>query len=176
MSSKQSIIIALSLIVGAVSMWGYQKLTQPTQVFPDKVMNEIFDQNFFHHSRDPFKEMDRFQKEMDQYLGQNNFSSGFDDWFGNRFGDLPVSSIDRDEDDDFIYYKIDTNDLEVKSADVNIDNGTVSISVELVSKTSVAETASSLSQRFPVPADVDPDSVQLDIENDEIIVRFTKVV
>ncbi len=174
MGSKQIVIVVVSLIVGAAAMWGYQKATQPEEVFPDNVMNDIFDQDFFRHSRDPFKEMDRIQKEMDRFLGQDNFSSGFDAWFGQRYGDLPVSSIDMDEDDNFIYYRIDTNDLEVKSADVNVDNDTVAISVELTSRTPESETVSSLSQRFPVPVAVDPNSVRLDIEEGEIVVRFTK--
>ncbi len=175
MSSKHIIVAIVSLVVGATAMWGYQKFMQPEEVFPDKVMNDIFDQDFFRQSRDPFKEMDRIQQEMDQFLGQDNFSSNFDEWFGQRFGDLPVSSIDMDEDDQFIYYRIDTDGLEVKSADVDVDEETVSISVELRSKTPESETVSSLNQRFPVPVGVDPNSVRLDIEGREIIVRFTKV-
>ncbi len=182
MDTKMILAVVVSLAVGAGAMWAWTGHREPEpDIFPkhefmnDDFIDDLFNDDFFRHSRDPFREMDRLQKEMDRYFSNDGFSSRFGHWFSRRFGGFPASSIRMEEDRDHIYYRIDTNGLEVRKADVRVENDMVSIQVEMGRNTGTRQTSSTISQQFPLPPAVDPDSVKLEIEDDEIVVRLTRL-
>ena len=56
-----------------------------------------------------------------------------------------------------------------------MQNGYVSISAELSSRSNNGYARSSVSESFPVPAGVDPNSAKVQKEGDAVVIRFDKV-
>jgi HSP20 family molecular chaperone IbpA len=171
---KQVAVITLSLVLGALGMWAYQEYRRPVQAPVESVLNDMFSDRFFRHSRDPFKEMDRLQKEMDRHFMPDNFSSLFDGWFSREYGDLPVSTIRMEEDDEHVYYKLETGEQDVSETNVSVAGTMVTFTAKLTTHSGSGSSTSSISQRFPVPAGVEPMSATISVQDEEIVVQFDK--
>lgn len=170
-----SILIAFTL--GAGAMWIYQRQHQPevSPVASTDFLNGVFDNDFFRHSNDPFQEMDRMRKRMDKLFGDDRFSSNFDTWFDHRFGQFGASSIEQGEDQNSVYYKMNVGDKDLVDLKVNVSDGYVSIDAKLKNESANSFSQSSVSQRFPVPAGVDPNSAKIEKQDGTVIIRFDKV-
>jgi len=79
------------------------------------------------------------------------------------------------EDQDSVFYTLDTGGQAVSNVNVTVENGYVSIDAEMSDKSSNTYAHSSVSQTFPVPAGVNPDSARVDNQGDSIVIRFDKV-
>lgn len=165
----------------------------PNLGFNDKFMDEFFGDRFFDRSRDPFKEMDRMQQQMEKEferlsgrsredLGGSWLGDRFKHWFSNRFGDRTAGSITEREDDKYIYYDLAVGDRAPGDVNVKVEDGMVTITGSDESKQSgngsggqyQQYSSSSFQQRFPLPANADPDSVHVEQGKGVITVRIEK--
>ena len=150
----------------------------------------------------PFKEMARMQQQMNRFFGQNGFfgfggshvsgqsgstgqgffNSGPGGFFGNTssFFSNPTgnmgATITQGETAHSVYFKMHLgHHQDASNVKVNVKHGYVSINAQLQSKSRNAFSSSSVSERFPVPAGVDPNSAKITKKGDSIVIRFSKV-
>lgn len=129
---------------------------------------------------DPVKQMEEMRHQMEQFFNrddffkQGGFSGRFGSWFDTAQGAFG-SRIEEGEDKKSVFYKIQVGDRDVSDVNVTVEDGYVSIGAEMTNKSNNAYSQSSISQTFPVPPGVDPDSAKIDQEGDAVIVRFNKV-
>jgi HSP20 family molecular chaperone IbpA len=129
---------------------------------------------------DPFQEMERMRQRMEAFFDHDDFfgGAGFAGNMGSLFQGMPVgmsTDIQAGEDKNSVFYKLEVGDQDVSNVDVNVQNGYVSISAELSSKSNNGYAQSSVSESFPVPAGVDPNSAKVKKEGDAVVIRFDKV-
>jgi HSP20 family molecular chaperone IbpA len=197
-------IAAAAFVIGAAGSWltqswlfdepsdSMQEILSIDQRMPmiDKnFFDNFFDDEFFMRSRDPFQEMERMRKRMDEQFGDllnghdagsgGIFERSFDDWFSLQFGDRTAGSIQQEEDDDYVYYHLDLGESKVNEANLTVEGNYVDIFARVEEKTedaySSSVSVSETRQRFPVPAGVDPASALVTHENNKITIRFTKL-
>ena len=199
------IACALSLVAGIGGTWwmlaegsghrgGHLDGIPPELRFGDSFMDEFFDDRFFDRSRDPFTEMDRMQKRLEEELyhfrgeelglpDSSWFEGRFDEWFRNRFGDRDAGAISMHEDDEFIYYELELGEEVNGDVNVTVDDDYITVTAQTQSGSSKQESGSSyttrslssLNQRFPLPANGDPNSVEIDHEGSTVTIRIGKL-
>ena len=152
----------------------------------DKFFNHSFDDDFFNPDFSPFKQMEKMRKNMDKLFsdrfGDLNSNLYFDDWFKGKFGGT-VFDIDQDEDDDYVYYTIKAEGIDKSNVKVDVQDGMVNISGKVdqmnenKSEDSLSKSrfSSSFSRSFPVPSNVDANSVKFEAKDDEIVIKFPKI-
>jgi len=129
---------------------------------------------------DPMLEMQRMHRQMEQLCSRNDvfnpgaFSGNFGSWMNTGAGGFGVK-IQEDEDDDSVFLKLKVGDKDVSDVNVSVADGYVSIDAEVTDKTDNSYAHSSVSQSFPVPAGVDPDSARITQEDGSIVIRFDKL-
>lgn len=175
--------ILLAFLLGGAGMWAYQRYYAPA---PNSVAeNTPFPAPSFNGSNgmassSAFKEMERMRRQMDQFFKQDDFfgkggiSGNFGSWLntpGGGFG----TKIKKGEDDKTVYYKIKIGDGDMSNVKVNVDGGYVSIDAKHKDKSKGAFAESSISESFPVPRGVNPNSAKIKKEGDSIVIRFDKV-
>ena len=180
--------ILVAFVLGGAGMWTWQhyRLTSIDQqhiafdngdplVSPPSI-NNLNGQLF----QDPFKAMQDMQKQMDRFFNQDDFFShsgitgNFGSWFSTPQGGIGTK-IQKGEDDKTVYYKMKVGKNNLSNVQVNVENGYVSINAELSKKSSHSLAQSSVTESFPVPAGVDPDSAKIDKQGDSIIIHFAKI-
>jgi HSP20 family molecular chaperone IbpA len=165
----------LAFLLGLAAMWYYQETNRSDPLaLDDSLYQDLFDDRFFERSRSPFEEMERMREEMDRMFGRSTAMPDFDGWFDRRFGEFPSQQISMREDDDHVYYVLDTGDQTVADVSVTTENNQVAITAKLEEVTENSRRSFSLNQRFPVPANVVPESATVRFEDGEIIVEFDK--
>jgi HSP20 family molecular chaperone IbpA len=178
-----SVLAAFAL--GGAAMWTWQQHRAPaaadnTTVAAVAAPGSIINPQSFPAMADPFRAMEAMRKQMEAMFAQDDFfdplgypgHSG--SWFGAQQGGFG-SGLEAGEDDHSVFYKLDIGDQDVSDLNVTVENGYVSINARLDKKSSNARAQSTLSESFPVPSGVDPDSAKVDKENDAIVIRFEKV-
>ena len=177
MNQKVLVVLCIlfAFLLGGAVMWSYQhRNTSDLSVLNDRALEQMFNDRFFERSRSPFEEMERIQREMHDLLGDRSDLPGFDTWFDRHYGEFPINRITSREDSDHIYYVLDIEDQDFTNLEVNTEDGYVTIRAELKRKEGNNLSSFSLNQRFPVPSNVDPDSVKVLHEGDEVLIRFNK--
>lgn len=153
----------------------------------------------------PFKEMQRMQSRMNRFFSQNgffgngffgnngmsqssntgqggffNFGSGsmfgnIGSWFSNPTAGTGTS-ITEGQNSHSVYYKMKLGrNQNVSNVKVKVNNGYVSINARLQNRARNAFSASTVSEKFPVPAGVDANSAKITRQGDSIVIRFKKV-
>jgi len=176
-----SILAALAL--GGAGMWAYQEYHAPASgtvvensLFPDGLSGGKSARS----STGPLAEMERMRRQMDRFFKQDDFfgkggiSGNFGSWLNTPEGGFGTK-IQQGEDDKSVFYKIKIGDEELSNVKVNVDNGYVSIDAKLEDKSKNAYSSSSISESFPVPAGVNPNSAKIEKEGNSIVIRFDKV-
>ena len=115
------------------------------------------------------------RRHLDNVFQDDLFSSRFDTWFDNRFGGFDAQSIRVKEDDKAISYFVDVKGKDVVDLQVDVADGYVTIAATLREQTQNRASESSITQRFPVPAHADPNSVKVEKESDAVVIRFEKL-
>lgn len=128
--------------------------------------NNLYNENFFNLSRDPFAEMRRLQDQVFKDLNQDeHFQDTFSQWYQKRFGG-DVTDLGQSEDTDFIYYDINLPTDDLKDFKVVVRNQKIKISgeYELNKKDDGSSTSmsSSFQRSFPLPPSVDADNYQVE--------------
>jgi HSP20 family molecular chaperone IbpA len=79
------------------------------------------------------------------------------------------------EDNEYVYYEYETENLSKDSLNVRVENNMVIIEGNETKEAFGARMNSSFHRAFPVPADVDSDKVQMDYTDKKLIIKFPKV-
>lgn len=161
--------------------------------FGDRFMDDFFDDRFFARSRDPFKEMDRMQQRMEEEFDalrertQPNakpgwFGERFEHWFSDRFGSREAGAITMREDDQYIYYDVALGEQIAGDVSVKVEGNTLTIAAQTESRDAgsgdgthfESHAMASFQQRFPLPANADPQSVNVEQGDGVVTVRIGK--
>lgn len=169
--------------LGSTSLLAPAKPLQiPFQQSPQRPFQQRFQQ--------PFQQMRHIQQQMNQFFNHNGFSGGnnpannlagqsglfghFGSWLSHQPGKMDAT-ITRGEDADSVFYKVKLGQGEdLDKVKVNVADGYVSINARLQNKSSHSYSASSVSERFPVPSDVEPNSAKIARHGDTIMIRFKR--
>lgn len=150
----------------------------------------------------PFREMAQMQQQMNRFFSRNGFfgfggghvngqsgtsGQGFfnfgpggffgntNSFFSNQTGNMGAT-ITQGENAHSVYYKMRLgHHQDVSNVKVNVKHGYVSIDAQLQNKSRNAFSSSTVSERFPVPAGVNPNSAKITKKGDSIVIRFSKV-
>lgn len=100
--------------------------------------DSLFDDNFFNQN-DPFEEMKRMRKQMEKRMeefgpSRRSMTNPFDPWFSDKFGGGTINDITKREDNDFVYYDIQVDDVNATSINTKIENGYITITGSLEKK------------------------------------------
>lgn len=130
--------------------------------------------------QDPFQAMQQMQHQMDQFFNQDDFfghtgiTGNFGSWFNTPQGGFGTK-IQKSEDKNSVSYKLKVGDKHPSDVHVDVQNGYVSINAKLTDKSNNSYAQSSVSESFPVPAGVDPNSAKIDKQGDAIVIHFDKI-
>lgn len=173
------LFVALAFLAGGVSMWAYHENTASSARHPmvsNEMLDDMFDDRFFARSRDPFQEMERMRERMDRLFRDDRFSVPFDRWFDTRFGNAGAGSISMEEDDDRVVYRIDIGDRDLVDLKVDVEAGYMSVEGKLEYRNDNGLSVSQFHQRFPLPANVDAGSAQVEQEDGSVVISLHKSV
>jgi len=154
----------------------------------DDMFDRFFDDDFFSRQPDPFAEMQRLQKQLDEMMGRNHrgiFRDSWNSWFGERFfGGSDGVVFDQKEKNDSYIITLRIPNLEENKLDIKIEQDGISISGEfsqtaekkdpdgnVLSKREVNRT---ISKKFPIPDDADYEKAHVDNKKDKIIIVLPK--
>lgn len=177
-----SVAVLLAFSLGATVMWAWKEKTSgPVEPLGSalsatqkgQLLDDVFNDDFFQHSRDPFAEMERLRNAMDTKLIGDPFGSGFDRWFEDRFGSLPGSAINVEETDDTVVYRLQVEQA-LEEITVEVEKGYVSVEAEARSESESEVSRSHFVQRFPLPAGVEAGPPTIAKSDDEIVITFNK--
>ena len=192
---RQGILVSfISFLAGGIVTYfvtDYVRLKSQTEAPARKLQpiakNDAIKQkrNSMPKSDDPFDQMDKMRKRMDQFFGRS-----FGNSFGNSAFDIdPFSgssfttnniNINRYEDDQYKYIEITGEGVNKDSLKIDISGGMVSISGE-IKQTQEDNNSGSLSrssyvskfnQSFNVPEGVDEENVKIESEDNKLIIKF----
>jgi hypothetical protein len=179
-----SVLTAFAL--GSAGMWVWQQHQAPvaqamnaavTVSAPAKVQAQP---QPFHSPTDPFQAMEEIHQQMqaffnhDDFFSQGRIAGNSASPFSTAPGEIGTV-LQQGEDDYSVFFKLKVGDQDVSNLNVKVENGYVSINAELSDKSANAVSRSTISESFPVPIGVDPDSAKIDKENDSVVIRFDKV-
>lgn len=205
---KTSLISLASAVVGGAIVFGALKFSplsrskieteKPSRdaVYDDILKRQegiqhrfdsLFDDNFFNQN-DPFEEMKRMRRQMEKRMEEfgpkrRSFNNPFDSWFSGKFGGGSVNDITKREDNDFVYYDIQVDDVNTTSIDTKIENGYITITGSLEKKNQSSDSEnpaqsvfkSTFNRTFPLPEHVDQNKMQMIPEKDKIVLKFPKL-
>lgn len=216
MASKQTKILsaAIILLVAACAVEGFviyrQKTESPkTMVDRDidsftshlndwmhssrshdwKMFDRFFDDDFFSGNKDPFSEMERLRKQMDDMMEKDMkdpFNRSWDSWFGDRFlgGGSDIDMDLKDKDDAYVV-TLNIPHLKDNRLNVTIDEDGISVEGDYTQTaekkdaqghvTSKREIRRSISRHFSIPPDADHAHAKIKNESDRIVITLPKL-
>jgi len=150
--------------------------------------DRFFNDDFFSKQRNPFHEMERMQKQLEEMMGmssEQNFSNFWQDWFDDRFGSSSTDiDINTNEKKNLYEITITIPNLKDNNLKINIDENNISVegdfsqTVEKKDKNgniiSSHELRQSLSRKFPVPSDAETSTAKVENQKDQIIIKLPK--
>lgn len=163
------------------------------QFFGDN--NNPFDHPFFSRRRAAPNNEKEEEKDSDQQAQQapisppfgfgfgNGFAGGFGGSIGGAFSSAGKVSIDQREDDKFIYVEIQSKYLDKESIQVEVEDNMISVSGKMrvenerngAGGSSRSVVISSFHQSFPVPADADPNGMEIENAPDKLVLKFPRL-
>ncbi|MCB0368272.1 MAG: Hsp20/alpha crystallin family protein [Bdellovibrionales bacterium] len=192
---KYALISGVSLCVGAGSVAAFNKISKSPYPYITKVndstnkpfandpndsfFDKLFDQSFFESTHDPFKEMDRMQKQIiSQFDQDGNIENSYNKWFQKKFKDEPWGRIKTRQDNQYVYLDINTNGHKLNKFDVEVSQGEINISGSFESKTTDKNTqevmTSAFNRSLPIPNGVQADKYKVEQTNGKITISFPK--
>ena len=181
--NKPIVILILGLVLGGALVGSYFILRPQSKVAvqtpgSEKFYDQFFNDDFFGRSKDPFAEMQRMQKQMLSQFGDQNLEGPFNNWYQKRFGGGHVGDFSQREDDDFIYYDIDTDKKKPEELKVDVKNGQVTVSGKFEEKSDSANSnsfySSSFTRSFPAPQNTDAEKFKIEQADGKVIIKFPK--
>ena len=151
-----------------------KKMLQEHRQQMHQMFNNFFSDDFFGPNHDPFTEMEKMRERL-----KGNFAPQFDNWYQQRFGG-ELGEIKQREDDKFIYYDIQLDNINKDALNIKVENDEVKISGQIISETTTPDqknkVVSSFSRSFPVPTNADGAKVEIESKDNIITLKFPKVV
>ncbi len=193
-----SVLTAFAL--GGAGMWLWQQHQAPAtgetsaaaiMSAPNKAQAQPLNQlqaNPLTARTDPFAAMEQMQQQAmeemhrhmqaffnhDDFFGQGGIAGNSASVFGNGAAGVGAG-LEQGEDDHSVFFTLKVGDQDVSNLNVKVENGYVSINAEMSDKSANTLARSTISESFPLPAGVDPDSAKIDKVNDAVVIRFDKV-
>lgn len=189
--AMQSLIFAGGLTIGALGAGIYfHKQNQDTDLLMPKrdlttLYDNMFDREFFRQSHHPFEQMEKMRRDMDKFFqsSMNDFSRfTFEDWYGSKFGGS-IGDVRQEEDAKYVYYKINLKGIDKNTIKTDVSGGQVTISGSNSNIQAEEEKGASIrseghqffKRSLPVPGGVDPNKVQFETTDDELVIKFPKM-
>ena len=138
---------------------------------------------------DPLEQMRKMRDQMETRtngfdIKNHPMGNPFDSWFSDPFGGGTADDISEREDDSFVYYDIQVDDVKLNSIKTKVNEGYITIT-GTAEKEADSESQddrfstrsifkSSFNRTFPLPENVDQNKMQLLTEKDKIILKFPK--
>lgn len=151
--------------------------------------DRFFDEDFFSNQTDPFKEMERMHRRLEEMMdghSRDMFKDSWKGWFDNRFfGGSSDIGFDTKENKNAYLITISIPNLKENKLKINIEKDAISINGEFSQTIEKKdgngniigkhEMRQSLSREIPVPGDVDVDKAEIDQKKDKIIINLPKI-
>jgi HSP20 family molecular chaperone IbpA len=162
-------------VLGLFTFWAgqtvYYRFANPRRDFPPRPpmahfppgFNDAFEDD---DAMDPFVQMQRMQQEMMRGMAPGG-------GLGQRAGE-----VQEREDDQFVYYDIHVKGVDQNKLKVNIENGQISISGEIIFIPEGEQEGGMVSKfhrTFPAPPQTDAEKVQVESSKDKITLKFPKI-
>jgi HSP20 family protein len=187
-NSKETTIITTNKVDDSLSRSDFQNFInryKNIQKKRGKLFDDFFNDDFFNNQMNPFEEMERMRKEMQEHFKDfdNSFPQEFNNWFTDRFGGGNTTDIEVREDDKFVYYEIEVDGFNKEGLKIDIENNTVTLSgeIEVVNETtredggiSRSKSLSKFHRSFPAPKGVDTYKAKIEIKDKKVVIKFPK--
>jgi HSP20 family molecular chaperone IbpA len=152
----------------------------PMKMNMDSIFDQFYNDDFFSQANDPFEDMRKMRNQMLLQFDQPKQGGDlFDSWYQKKFGGGNAGEIKKREDDQFIYYEVTIRDVEKEKLKVKVENGQISISGQIESKSeddgNVSYSSSSFHRSFPAPTGVDVERFKMEQNQDRLIIKFPKL-
>lgn len=187
----QSLIFASGLALGGLGTGLYMKNQDqtPELSFPGKDLttfyDRVFDQDFFRREQSPFEQMEKMRKEMDKFFESTMLDFpkiAFDDWYGSKFGGS-IGEIEQTEDEKYVYFTVDLEGVDKSTVKADVSGGHVTVSgsqgniqaKEEEGTIQNSESYQTFRRSFPVPGGVDPNKVEIETKETELVIKFPKM-
>ena len=184
----KAFIALICFALGAISMYTSQRLLfhnktdSRVPLHADLDMEPLFDrffnEDFFDKSRNPFQELRRMREGMVHQFNKEEGSGIFDSWYKKKFGGGNAGEVVQREDKHSVFYDISVDGLKDDNLSIKVANGQITIAGQVENKTEDkggrAYYSSSFHRSFPVPSNVDPDSLKVEKQKEKMILRFDK--
>jgi len=153
-----------------------------------ELFDRFFNDDFFSSNTDPFKEMARLSRELEQRMGGNNrnrLKNYWDEWTGRRFtkSDTHIAVETKEQKDAFIV-TIKVPNLEANSLNIDISNNGISIDGTFYKKVErkdnknqvigTHEIKQTFSRQIPIPANTKAEDAEILTEKDRVIITLPK--
>lgn len=153
---------------------------------PLKQFDDLFNDDFFGHRFDPFREIEQFHKRMRSMLGETEqplFNRSWDDWFENRMSVANIHSEVKTTDKEVIL-AFNIPGLNGESLNININNDRIRVSYDAKSVQDKkdekggsyfkSESVQHFEKVMPIPAQADPAKSRIVHEGDVVKIIFEK--
>ncbi len=167
----RSLLITLVLLAGCATT---TPPAEPAPTFSDEYFSEMFNDDFFRNSSNPFQEMHRIVKSLDPNKKDRTARNAFLSWYWVRFGQYPAEQIHFYEDDGALYITLDINVDDRPEVNLKATDGELNISGQMVREGRYSKSVLRLEQTLPVPGNIDPASVVSWKNGELFIIRFDK--
>lgn len=151
--------------------------------------DHFFDDDFFKRRKDPFDEMERMQRRMQEMMEkdfQTPFSNSWDQWFTKRFykkgDDIDIQT--KEESKRYVI-TISIPNLKENNLDVTVDSDGVHVKAEVEQvvekKDSDGNIITSskiqrkLNETFPIPTHADYEKAQMEYVKEKVIITLPKL-
>jgi HSP20 family protein len=167
--TKKSAIPVASAVIGGSAVFAAMKLDHPqvtTSNPHQRIIQSFFDDDFF-TANDPFEQM----RKMHQQIGS--------------FPSETITGISQREDESYVYYDIQLDDVNSTSVNTKVENGYITITGNLEKRSGSNDDQdgyaaqsifkSSFNRTFPLPDNVDENKMETLTEKNKLILKFPKI-
>jgi HSP20 family molecular chaperone IbpA len=154
----------------------------------DTLFDHFFDEDFFSTGKDPFKEMERLHKQLEEQMHKKHkgtFTDSWSSWFGERFlGGSDDIELDEEEKNDAYVFTLKIPNLKKNKIDIKISADGILITGEFSqiaerkntegNITAKKEIHKSISKNIPIPSNADHKRATVENKKDNIVITMPK--
>lgn len=180
-----SLLVVAAFVLGVAVTHFLKPAVESTMVMGDQFSESPFGDTPFTDppfKDSPFKKKDQLQRELDQIFDRYQKSWPLSwNWSEDPFRQMtvPAVGISMREDGDQVQYVLELPGKSVAKVDVSTQDGYVTIVAELTEKSekpgAISQSTTTINQRFPLPGQVDPDSVAVVHKDGEVVISFRRI-
>lgn len=136
--------------------------------------DDLFNQDFFAGSKDPFQEMARISQQINSVADVSTSLPNFDQWYSQNYGEFPAATIRQDEDAEHFYYRLEVEEEATARLNIKLEGKDLLLKAELTRVTESNSEEITLNQRFPLPINTRIDSIVSWKSGNQLIIRLDK--